>query len=624
MQHWASGWLLICLLCMPCITKASAARFDELALALDRGDLMLTDTAGAMAYIAQMQAQLPADDKARQVRLAREACQWQFPNTPDEGIAFANQYINDIALRADYVNLSYFYQCRAFYHATKGMLKEQDDDIRQATALASKSEDRLSQASIALFAAEATSLRGEHADALVQLFKAYDLFKSLQQRAGMGYTLESIATAYRRMGEFTKALEYIEQSEKEFVSPDDKSRLVTLIQQKAFIYGDLGQTPEARRLFHRVREMLQDLGEESYVISTDIDLMWISNLEGKYADTLELAAVVQQQLQQRAHNHQGLVINQSLFPLYEGEARAALGQTELALQLFKRAEKALAEFPNPRYLLMLNRVWAYTEAKAGHYEQAFTRLSQMVQLQEQLNSQIKQQRESLLRYQFDTDLQKNKNNELEAEQRLNAQQLQTMAAAQRWQYTAIVLFILLALIALFYAISQILRNKRLQRLALTDELTQVANRRSILAFMQTVQQRCDQHHHSWSLLIADIDHFKLCNDSFGHEAGDEVLCAVARAMQQSLRQQDQVGRSGGEEFLLVLPETNQHQALEIASRLRQRVEQLTFERYPQIQVTVSIGVTQAARHEELRETIARADKALYEAKHLGRNQVVAH
>ena len=199
-----------------------------------------------------------------------------------------------------------------------------------------------------------------------------------------------------------------------------------------------------------------------------------------------------------------------------------------------------------------------------------------------------------------------------------------MAAAQRWQYTAIVLFVVLAIIALFYAISQILRNKRLQRLALTDELTQVANRRSILSYIREVQQRCDQQMQPWSLLIADIDHFKLCNDTYGHDAGDEVLCDVAQAMQQSLRHQDQVGRSGGEEFLLVLPETTQHQAMEIANRLRQRVEQLRFERYPQIQVTISIGVTQAARHEELRETIARADKALYEAKDSGRNQVVAH
>lgn len=624
-MHRSVLWLLVvCLSCWASHAHATAERFDQLVAALDRGDLMLTDTAAALQYVAQLQTELPEGDPRRQLRLDREACQWRFSAAPDDGIAFANSYINNEALRSDYLNLSYFYQCRAFYQASKGRLAEQDEDIRQAQALANKSEDKLAQASIALFAAEASSLRGQHADALVQLFRGFEQYKQLNQRAGIGYSLESIAVAYRRMGEFDKALEYLDQSEKEYVSPDDKSRLVTLLQQKAFVYADLGQAPEARQLFHRVRQMLFDLGEDQYVISTDIDLMWIANLEGKFADTLELADAIRPKLAERAQKNEGLVINQSLFPLYEGEARAALGQIDPALQLFAQAEKLLNDSPNPRYQLLLQRAWSVAEAKAGRYDQAYQRLMQAMQLQEQLNSQIKQQREALLRYQFDSDLQKSKNTELMAEQQLNEKQLQAMAQAQRWQYIAIVLFVVLAIIALFYAISQILRNKRLQRLALTDELTQVANRRSILAYTHEVSAKATQLHQPWALMIADIDHFKLCNDTYGHDAGDEVLTEVAATMQHAMRQMDRVGRSGGEEFLLVLPDTTQHQAVEIASRLRKRIEQLTFSRYPQIQVTVSIGVTQAARNEEIRETIARADKALYEAKNNGRNQVVAH
>lgn len=624
-MHRSVSWLMVVYLsCWASHVHATAERFDQLVAALDRGDVLLTDTAAALSYLGLLEAELPAGDARRQLRLDREVCPWRFSDAPDEGIAFANTYINNEALRSDFLNLSYFYQCRAFYQASKGRLAEQDEDIRQAQALANKSEDKLAQASVALFAAEASSLRGQHAEALVQLFRGYDLYRQLNQRAGIGYSLESIAVAYRRMSEFDKALEYLEQSEKEYVSPDDKSRLVTLLQQKAFVYADLGQAPEARQLFHRVRQMLADLGEEQYVTSTDIDLMWIANLEGKYADTLELADAIRPKLAERARKNEGLVINQSLFPLYEGEARAALGQIDQALQLFGQAETLLNQSPNPRYQLLLQRAWSIAEAKAERYEQAYQRLMQATQLQEQLNSQIKQQREALLRYQFDSDLQKSKNTELLAEQQLNEKQLQAMAQAQRWQYIAIVLFVVLAIIALFYAISQILRNKRLQRLASTDELTQVANRRSILAYAKEVSAKAQQQHQPWALMIADIDHFKLCNDMYGHDAGDEVLAEVARTMQLTMRQMDRVGRSGGEEFLLVLPDTTQHQAQEIANRLRKRIEQLTFNRYPQIHVTVSIGVTQAARHEEIRETIARADKALYEAKNNGRNQAVAH
>ncbi len=198
-----------------------------------------------------------------------------------------------------------------------------------------------------------------------------------------------------------------------------------------------------------------------------------------------------------------------------------------------------------------------------------------------------------------------------------------LEAAQRWQYIAIALFVVLALIALLYAISQIQRNKRLHKLAMTDELTQVGNRRCVLARCDQVQQQAAQLQQSWCLMIADIDYFKQCNDQFGHEAGDEVLVAVAKTLHDTLRQHDSIGRSGGEEFLLVLPDTGEVQALEVAERLRLAVALLQFPRFPAYQVTVSIGLTQAGRHEQVREVISRADSALYRAKDNGRNQVVS-
>jgi len=93
-------------------------------------------------------------------------------------------------------------------------------------------------------------------------------------------------------------------------------------------------------------------------------------------------------------------------------------------------------------------------------------------------------------------------------------------------------------------------------------------------------------------------------------------------MQSVLRQNDRVGRSGGEEFILLLPNSREQQAQEVANRLRQCIERLQFVNYPTLQVTVSIGVTQAGRQEEVHEVIARADRALYQAKANGRNQVV--
>ncbi|MDZ7903908.1 MAG: GGDEF domain-containing protein [Rheinheimera sp.] len=185
------------------------------------------------------------------------------------------------------------------------------------------------------------------------------------------------------------------------------------------------------------------------------------------------------------------------------------------------------------------------------------------------------------------------------------------------------MFVILALIALFYAISQIQRNRQLHRLAMTDELTQVANRRSILWFLpnKRVARVAQQQH--WCLLLIDIDYFKQCNDSFGHDAGDQVLVQTAAAMKNLLRTSDRVGRTGGEEFLLVLPEMELASATAIAERLRQVIEQLTFSPYTQVKITISVGVTEVGRQEDVREAMSRADAALYQAKSQGRNKVVA-
>lgn len=626
MAQWCKGWLIglfsACFV-VPCLA-AEPAQFDAKIAMLEHGDIVLSETPTALKFLDQLATYIDANDRPRQIRLARESCFWRYLTKPADGIAFADHYIQDSSLSQDYTSLSYFYLCRAYHHVTLGDSNAESQDLLQSQRLAEKSENALAIADVALSVGEAKSASGEHAEALVSLYRAYQFYQRVGNRDSTGYALESIATAYRRMGEYAKALEYLEQSEKDYVSPTDKARLVTILQQKAFVFAEQGRTPEARLLFNQVRSIFAELGEKSYVVSSDIDLMWVANLEGKYADTIEIAESVKTRLQSLAASGEGVAINQLLFPLYEGEARVALGQLEVATRLFQQTDAALKENPNKRYQTWLLRVWSQAEAKAGNYNQAYSKLVQANQLQDELNSQAKLQREALLRFQFDSDLKENQHSQLQAEQRLTELQVQELETAQRWQYIAIALFVVLSIIALFYAISQILRNKRLQRLALTDELTQVANRRSILAYAEQTRSKANQLQQPWSLCIADIDHFKLCNDTFGHEAGDEVLTAVAACLKQYLRSQDRLGRSGGEEFLLVLPDTSQQNAVEIANRLRQHIETLQFSAYPQIKLTISIGVTQAGRHEEIRETMARADKALYEAKDAGRNQVIAH
>jgi diguanylate cyclase (GGDEF)-like protein len=158
-----------------------------------------------------------------------------------------------------------------------------------------------------------------------------------------------------------------------------------------------------------------------------------------------------------------------------------------------------------------------------------------------------------------------------------------------------------------------------ERMALTDRLTGLANRRRAEGQVQQELLRLKRYQTPVSLVLFDLDHFKHINDTYGHSAGDEVLRQVAKAMADSVRDTDLVARWGGEEFLLVLPETPHSGALNCAERTRAKVESLG-ERlgFP---VTISGGVYQPAPGDSAADLINRADARLYEAKRTGRNRI---
>jgi diguanylate cyclase (GGDEF)-like protein len=164
--------------------------------------------------------------------------------------------------------------------------------------------------------------------------------------------------------------------------------------------------------------------------------------------------------------------------------------------------------------------------------------------------------------------------------------------------------------------------KILHRLATTDGMTGLQNRRDFLVRAETEWQRRARYDRDLSLVILDIDNFKSINDRCGHDAGDQVIIDIAKLCQLTKRDSDVAGRLGGEEFAILLPETDEAAAASFAERLRA----LVAHHAPGppgggSQVTISIGVSCARNAASLEAFLKQADAALYQAKHAGRNRV---
>ncbi|BAJ65181.1 putative signaling protein [Anaerolinea thermophila UNI-1] len=164
-----------------------------------------------------------------------------------------------------------------------------------------------------------------------------------------------------------------------------------------------------------------------------------------------------------------------------------------------------------------------------------------------------------------------------------------------------------------------------QRLARLDSLTGALNRRSFYDQGQHEIQRAQRYHSPLSLIMLDVDHFKQVNDRYGHLAGDEALKAVVQTCLAQVRQADWVGRFGGEEFVILLPETSLEGALAMAQRLCTAVETLRFPgRDERMCITISVGVAERTLEmTQVEQLLNAADEALYRAKAMGRNRVSA-
>ena len=166
----------------------------------------------------------------------------------------------------------------------------------------------------------------------------------------------------------------------------------------------------------------------------------------------------------------------------------------------------------------------------------------------------------------------------------------------------------------------ILKNQELEHLVKTDSMTKLYNHQAILDFLIEEMQRSERNEQALSIILLDIDDFKRINDQFGHQVGDEVLISLSKIIKHSLRSIDRVGRYGGEEFLILLPNTNLNAGRHYALRLQSLIR--NYKLPNEENLTLSGGLAEYTG-ESIDELIKQADKLLYQAKKSGKNQIIS-
>ncbi|NVK22300.1 MAG: diguanylate cyclase [Kangiellaceae bacterium] len=419
----------------------------------------------------------------------------------------------------------------------------------------------------------------DNASAIMYFEKAVEVMEENPQLTDNSYLYSNLADSYRLEGNFDRAKELLDKSLASASQEQDISAIAFAHQMRSRILTDQGEYEKALNHLDQAIKMSEQIGEE----------LFNYELHSEYA-----------------------YLHLKLGNLDQAKYHLAIAEDHSA----KQGDTDLYYF---------ERLNAEILAKEERYQEAFEKLGQSYKNYRKHFNDNMTHVSNISREQLDQERLSFENKLLEKENALNQEYLSNN---RKFSYILWSLIGVLA-IGIFAAIWMIFRFKRLandnHKLAFTDNLTKLPNRRHVFRTL-------DEHHRNssggtgtYSIILFDLDHFKSINDRFGHSVGDQVIQTTKDICRAILREKDTIGRIGGEEFMIILPETTLNDAYNIAERLREHFEAFDFDHLAQgLKVTSSFGVTEYLDEDEsLDFVINRADRLLYKAKNEGRNRVAA-
>jgi len=528
-------------------------------------------------------------------------------------IEFANALMADAkrtALRAGLL------VCQGEILETQGENSKARDYYEQAVQVAAAAHDDEMLAGALYSRGYLIGLQGNFAAGLNDLQRSQALYDSIGMPQHALTALNSIATFYARMGDFEQALPIYERALREQTREGLKREQIVTMYNIGRTNEMLSNWAISKRSFSASLDASRKL---NYLRGEAYALRGLAAIEVDTGDSRDALRMLDRAAQLHAQTPDARLGAQIQF--VRGRALHKLHRLQDSASMLESAIKIFTKADTIFELRAAHDELASVYSDMGYWRAAFENQARSQAAADKLYRNQLDQRFATLKVEFDTASKEKQNAVLVRQNEVNQTKLAQEGRVQRLQAAVIALSILLLVVLTALALRQRRSSAKMRVLAMTDELTGVPNRRSVLARVTLLLE--DHRSPPCAMLAIDIDHFKNINDQHGHPQGDEALRRVAETIAGDIREPAFIGRLGGEEFLVMMPNATRDSARALAERIRERVSAIDSARWTSPKpITVSIGVTLSVPGRDTTSSmLQRADAALYAAKHAGRNCV---
>ncbi len=492
----------------------------------------------------------------------------------------------------------------------------------EAEQLAKDSENSKMLADTYAYLANSYSLNHNDIEALKYFHQAYLLLEKLGDDLELAYLKAQMATSYSFINDDEKAISLATEVIQYFLANEYYFDALYAQSGLANDYLRMKDYQQAEIEFKKVIELSKKVGKSDSIYTAYIGLAKVYF----HLEQNDKARYYYQLYESKRHQAPPpyTVIHDAIFIAQVELADENIDKVKQAISI---AEQALTKFEQEKALSWYSSLYDLKSKLAkleNNYQAAYEYQSEYIRIKALYHNEERERVRSKYKVMFDTDQALLKNQLLERDKQLDKIALENAQNKQWLQNIIIIVAIIFVLILSAFIYRQVRTSKTLHKLANTDTLTELANRRFSFLYAEKMMSLAIREQEDFAIIIFDVDHFKQVNDKYGHAGGDIALKTLALTASEYVRNKDILGRIGGEEFLLVLPNTSAKQATVIAERIRLAIanKMLTINEQ-QTNITASFGVAElSATRASFNQLFYDADIALYQAKEKGRNQVV--